>query len=98
MRKGAKQQLLRVVPALTARTQLGQILRRVRENRERFVVGRRGEPQAVIMNVQEYLEHFARKSLAVERLRSAAKSRSLDALPLRTIDAEIRRHRNEQKR
>lgn len=97
MRKGAKQ-LLRVVPALTARTQLGQILRRVRENRERFVVGRRGEPQAVIMNVQEYLEHFARKSLAVERLRSAAKSRSLDALPLRTIDAEIRRHRNEQKR
>jgi|SRR5690348_6457454 len=97
MRKSAKP-LLKVVPALTARTQLGQILRRVRENRERFVVGRRGEPQAVIMNVEEYLEHFARKSSAVERLRSAAKSRRLDALPLRTINAEIRRYRNEKKR
>lgn len=37
---------LKIVPALTARTQLGQILRRVRQNHERFVVDKRGEPQA----------------------------------------------------
>jgi putative PIN family toxin of toxin-antitoxin system len=48
-----------VIPALTARTQFGQILRRVRQNNERFVVDKRGEPQAVIMSVQEYLRTFA---------------------------------------
>ena len=38
-----------VVSAVTARTQFGQILHRVKQNNERFVVDRRGEPQAVIM-------------------------------------------------
>jgi len=45
-----------VISALTARTQFGQILRRVRDSKERFVVGRRGQPQAVIMGVEEYLK------------------------------------------
>ncbi|MGH9417028.1 MAG: type II toxin-antitoxin system Phd/YefM family antitoxin, partial [Terriglobales bacterium] len=43
-----------IIPALTARTQFGQILRRVKQNKERFVVDKRGEPQAVIMSVEEY--------------------------------------------
>jgi hypothetical protein len=38
---------LKIVPAFIARTQLGQIPRRPRENQERFVVDKRGEPQAV---------------------------------------------------
>jgi prevent-host-death family protein len=48
MRAAKTVPLLRIMPVLTARTQLGQILKRVRQNNERFVVDKRGEPQAVI--------------------------------------------------
>ena len=48
-----------VVSALTARTQFGQIMRRVKEKNERFVVDRRGEPQAVIMSIKDYLDAIA---------------------------------------
>jgi len=41
-----------VVSALTARTQFGQIMRRAKRNRERFLVDRRGEPQVIIMSVR----------------------------------------------
>ena len=91
---GAKT-VLRVVPALTARTQLGQILKRVRQNKERFVVDRRGEPQAVIMSVEEYLRNFAKPPLVLQKVRRAAKAKGLDRIPLRTINLEIRRHRHE---
>jgi hypothetical protein len=46
------------IPALTARTRLGQIPKRVRQHNERFVVGRRREAQAVIMSLGDYLRNF----------------------------------------
>jgi prevent-host-death family protein len=86
---------LRIVPALTARTQLGQILRRVRQNKERFVVDKRGEPQAVIMSVEEYLKTFARTPKVLERIRHAAKKRK--PISMRTINLEIARYRRERR-
>lgn len=89
----------RIVPALTARTQFGQILRRVKQNQERFVVDRRGEPQAVIMSVEEYLNKFVRRpSAAVAAMRREAKARGLDKLPLRKINLAIKRVRQERRR
>lgn len=89
----------RIVPALTARTQFGQILRRVKENQERFVVDRRGEPQAVIMSVEEYLQKFtARPSAALTAIRREAKRRDLDHLSLREINAVIGRVREKRRR
>ncbi len=58
--KKATKSVARIVPALTARTQLGQILRRVKQNKERFFVDRRGEPQAVIMSFEDYLKNFTK--------------------------------------
>jgi prevent-host-death family protein len=87
-----------VVPALTARTQFGQILKRVRQNKERFVVGRRGEPQAVIMSIEEYLRHFVKRTNAIHVIRRAAQSKGLESLPLRSINAEIKRYRRENRR
>jgi prevent-host-death family protein len=88
---------LKIVPALTARTQLGQILRRVRQNRERFVVDKRGEPQAVIMSVEEYLRNFARRPTALARIQREAKAKRLDLLPLREINLEISRYRRQRR-
>ena len=44
------------VPALTARTQFGQILERVSRNGERFVVTKKGEAKAVILGVEDFLK------------------------------------------
>jgi prevent-host-death family protein len=88
--------VLKIVPALTARTQLGQILRRVRQNNERFVVDKRGEPQAVIMSVEEYLKNFGRPPRVLERIRSATKEKG--PVSMRTINLEIKRYRRERRK
>jgi len=80
----------RIITALTARTQLGQILGRVRDDRGKFVVERRGEPQAVILNVEEYLRLFARPTAAVQAIRREAKAKGLDTMTLREINREIK--------
>ena len=86
--------MAKVVPALTARTQFGQILRRVKQNHERFVVDRRGEPQAVIMSVEEYLRKFAKHTpAAIAALRREAKAKGFDQLSLREINLEVGRTR-----
>ena len=89
--------LTQVVPALTARTQFGQILRRVRQNRERFVVDRRGEPQAVILGVEEYLQVFVKPNAALMAVQREAKALGLDAMTLREIQREIRAYRRERR-
>ena len=88
---------LKIVPALIARTQLGQILRRVRQNHERIVVDKRGEPQAVIMSVEEYLRNFARQPAALAQIQREAKAKRLDLLPLREINLEISRYRRQRR-
>ncbi|MGB7470725.1 MAG: type II toxin-antitoxin system Phd/YefM family antitoxin, partial [Candidatus Acidiferrum sp.] len=76
----SSQPAARMVSALTARTQFGQILKRAGQNRERFVVGKRGEPQVVIMGIEEYLRNFAKPLPVVEEIRREAKAKGLDQL------------------
>jgi len=90
--------MAKVVPALIARTQFGQILRRVKQNQERFVVDRRGEPQAVIMSVEEYLKKFAKRPpAAIAALRRQAQAKGLDQLSLGEINLEIGRTRRSRR-
>jgi len=95
MKPRKTQTILRIVPALTARTQLGQILKRVRQNNERFVVDKRGEPQAVIMSVEEYLSHFGRPPRVLQRIRLAAKQKT--PVSMHAINLEIKRYRRERR-
>lgn len=88
----------RIVPALTARTQLGQILRRVRNDKEKFVVEKRGEPQAVILNVEEYLRLFSKPISSLTAIRREARAKGLDRLTLREINREIKLARRELKK
>jgi prevent-host-death family protein len=90
-----KERDTRIVPALRARTQLGQILKRVRETKKRFVIVRRGDPQAVIMSMEEYVSLFAPPLPIVEKMRRTAKRKGLDKISMRTIDQEIKRARRE---
>ena len=81
------------VTALTTRTQLGQILKRVKDRRERFLIGRRGQPQAVILGIDDFLETFAPAPDWLEKSWRAAERAGTASLSMRQIDAQISRAR-----
>ena len=81
------------VSALTARTQLGQILKRVKGRQERFLIGRRGQPQAVILGIDDFMQSFAPAPDWLERSWKAAEKSGKSSLSMRQIDAEIAKAR-----
>lgn len=86
-----------VISAVTARTQLGQILKRINQKNERFVVDRRGQPQAVIMGINDYIDTFAPTPEWLKAIGAEAKAKGLNKLTMRQIDAEIAAARRERK-
>jgi prevent-host-death family protein len=88
MPKGS-QPMTKNVPAFIARTQFGQILNRVTQGRERFVVTKNGEAKAVILGIEDFLRAVVKtpKSLAV--LQKQAQKSGADKLTLEEIEAEI---------
>ena len=92
--------MTRKISALTARTQLGQIMNRAVENNDRFLVERNGQPAVLILSVSDYVKTFAPPPGWLEKSWDSAKRRGLDKLTTRQIDAEIagvRRNRRKQK-
>ena len=90
----------RKISALTARTQLGQIMNRAVENNDRFLVERNGEPAVLILSVTDYVKTFALPPDWLEKSWDSAKRHGLDKLTTKEIDAEIvaaRRDRRKQK-
>ena len=86
----------KVVSALTARTQFGQILKRVSQKNERFIVDRRGEPEAIIMSLRDYINTIAPLPKALREIQAEAKRKGLHKLTMREINAEIATVRREQ--
>ena len=92
--------MTRKISALTARTQLGQIMNRAVENNDRFLVERNGEPAVLILSVTDYVKTFAPPPDWLEKSWDSAKRRGLDKLTTKEIDPEIaaaRRDRRKQK-
>ena len=86
-----------VVSALDARTQLGQIMRRAKTGRERFVVDKRGEPQVVIIGIDDFLNNVAPESDILAAIRADAKRKGRDKISMRAIDREIKAYRREKR-
>ena len=95
MKRAAAARRSNIVSALTARTQFGQILRRATRNRERFVVDRRGEPQVIIMSVDDYVDTIAPAPDWLQDLWAASKRRGTDKLTSRQIDRIVDKARRE---
>jgi prevent-host-death family protein len=87
----------KIISALTARTQFGQIIKRAQEKNERFLVDRRGEPAVVIMSVKDYIDTVAPAPDFLQEIWAEAKRKGLDTLTMREIDVEIRAYRREQR-
>ena len=78
-----------VISAVTARTQLGQILKRAGQGDERFLVDRRGEPAVIIMSIRDYIKNIAPPSIATAAIRMDAKSKGTSKLSVRELDRVI---------
>ena len=87
-----------VVSALTARTQLGQILKRAAERDERFVVDRRGKPSVIIMSVRDYIRNIAPTPAAYRAIRQEAKKNGSSSLSMADINREIAAHRRQARK
>jgi len=85
-----------VVSALTARTQLGQILKRASEKDERFVVDRRGKPSVIIMSVRDYIRNIAPTPPALRAIQESARRNGTAKLSIAEIDREIAAVRKQQ--
>ena len=77
------------LPACLARTQFGQILQRVSQNRERFLVTKNGEAKAVILGIEDFLQAIVKTPKSLVALQAEAKKRQTDTLTLEEIEAEI---------
>src|SRR5579862_734829 len=86
----------KVVSALAARTQFGQIMRRARSGQARFVVDKRGEPQVVIMGIKDFLSTIAPEKKVMSALRASARKNGRNKLSLRQINREIRAYRRDR--
>lgn len=78
------------ISALIARTQLGQILERVKKNQDRFLISRKGEATAVILSIEDYLRNIVKQPDVLTKLQKQAKKTGADKLSLEDIDAEIK--------
>ena len=81
------------ISALIARTQLGQILERVKKNQERFLISKKGEATAVILSVEDYLRNIVKQPDVLTKLQKQAKKAGTNKLSLEDIDAEIKAFR-----
>jgi len=73
-------------------------MRRAIENEERFVVDRRGEPQVVIMGIEDFIKTIAPEPAVLRAIRSDARRRGTNKLSMRQIEAEIAEYRREQRK
>ena len=85
------------ISALTARTQLGQIMNRAVDHNERFLVERNGEPAVLILSVADFVKTLAPPPDWLEKSWGTARRRGLDKLSMDDIDAEIAAYRREKR-
>ena len=88
----------RVIPALTARTHLGEVMRRAVEGNERFIVDKKGQSQVVILSIEDYLANFVKHPQSLTALHRTAKSRHIDQMTHAAVDREVSRIRKQLSR
>ncbi|MFZ0301210.1 MAG: type II toxin-antitoxin system Phd/YefM family antitoxin [Terracidiphilus sp.] len=85
------------IAAHTARTQFGQVMDRAVNQRERFIVDRRGEPVVVILPVEDYLSNVHSAPDWLREAWKGSKKRGLDKLSADAINTEIDDYRRSKR-
>ena len=91
-------QIPRSITAAEARSNLGQIIRRASgKKKERFVIGLRGGPKAILMGLEDYLDTIAPANLLLAEIHAYSIANGGDKITMDEIDAEIAACRAEQR-
>jgi prevent-host-death family protein len=85
-----------VVSALRARTNFGELLQRVEEERRSFVIEKRGAPRAILLSIRDYVRLAAPEPEVLTILGEESRARGTDALNARQIDRVIRAARRKK--
>ena len=87
-----------MVSALSLRTNLGKILRRMDVERRSLVIEKRGTPTAVLLNIRDYVKLAAPEPEILKVIGDEAKRNKTNGLTSRQIDQVIKAARSEKKR
>ena len=85
-----------VVSALRARTNFGNLLRRVEDERRSLVIEKRGTPRAVLLSIRDYVRLAAPEPEVLRVLGEESKAKGTDKLSSQQIDKIIRETRAKQ--
>lgn len=89
----AKDRATVVVPALQARTNFGELLRRVESERRSLVIEKRGTPRAVLLSIWDYIRLAAPEPEVLRIMGEGSKAKGTDKLTSQEIDQIIRETR-----
>lgn len=78
-----------VVSALWARTNFGNLLRRVEDERRSLVIEKRGTPRAVLLSVRDYVRLAAPEPEVLKIIGEESEARGTDQLTSQQIDKII---------
>lgn len=82
-----------VVSALHARTNFGDLLRRVEDERRSLVIEKRGTPRAVLLSLPDYVRLSAPEPEVLKAIGEESEAKSTDKLSSPQIDKLIRETR-----
>jgi prevent-host-death family protein len=85
-----------VVSALRARTNFGNLLRRVEGERRSLVIEKRGTPRAVLLSIRDYVRLAAPEPEVLRILGEESAAKGTDKLSSQQIDKIIRGARAKQ--
>jgi prevent-host-death family protein len=85
-----------VVSALRARTNFGNLLRRVEDERRSLVIEKRGIPRAVLLSIRDYVRLATPEPEVLRLLGEQSRAKGKDKLSSQQIDKIIRETRAKQ--
>lgn len=88
----------RILSAAATRSKLGEVLRRVKEGQERFLIQQGGEPQAIVMSIDDYVDAVAPAPNWLESAWKEAEKNGIDQLSSEEIEREINLARQPRRR
>jgi hypothetical protein len=83
----------KIISALTARTQFGQIMERAAQRNDRFIVEHRGQPKVIILGVRDFIEIVAPAPDELKVIWSESRRKDVKKLKGKDVEAEIAAYR-----
>jgi prevent-host-death family protein len=87
-----------IVSALRARANFGKLLRRAENERQSFVIEKRGAPKAVLLSIRDYVKLAAPEPEVLRLIGEDSEKRGTHSFTSKRIDSIIRAARTTSKR